>query len=87
MALFDATFIALCLLVIGVPFLLPLAVITFIGAFIPLIGATVAGLLAVLVALGRGRGRVPVGARDRRGRGRDSETSPDTDLMKPAPAF
>ncbi|MGH8875709.1 MAG: AI-2E family transporter, partial [Acidimicrobiia bacterium] len=39
------------LALIGVPLVLLLAVITFFGAFFPLIGATVAGLLAALLAL------------------------------------
>jgi predicted PurR-regulated permease PerM len=50
-ALADATLIAIALLVLGVPLVLPLAVLTFLGAFIPLVGATVAGAAAVLVAL------------------------------------
>jgi putative heme transporter len=37
--------------VFGVPLALPLAVLTFFGAFIPIIGALVAGALAVLIAL------------------------------------
>lgn len=47
----DAVFIGVGLLVIGVPLVLPLTVLTFIGAFIPIIGAFVAGGVAVLVAL------------------------------------
>ena len=47
----DAVLIAIALLIIGVPLVVPLAVITFFAAFVPLIGAFVAGLLAVLVAL------------------------------------
>jgi predicted PurR-regulated permease PerM len=47
----DAVLVAIALLVIGVPLVVPLAIITFFAAFIPLIGAFVAGLLAVLVAL------------------------------------
>src|SRR4051794_29953540 len=47
----DAVLVAIALLVIGVPLVVPLAVITFFAAFVPLIGAFVAGLLAVLVAL------------------------------------
>jgi predicted PurR-regulated permease PerM len=47
----DAVLIAIALVIIGVPLVLPLAVITFFAAFVPLIGAFVAGLLAVLVAL------------------------------------
>jgi predicted PurR-regulated permease PerM len=47
----DALFIGLGLLVLGVPLVIPLAVITFLGAFIPIIGAFVAGAFAVLIAL------------------------------------
>jgi putative heme transporter len=50
-ALADAVGIGLGLLVLGVPLVLPLATLTFLGGFFPLIGATVAGFLAVLVAL------------------------------------
>jgi predicted PurR-regulated permease PerM len=50
-ALADATLIAIALLVLGIPLVLPLAVLTFLGAFIPLVGATLAGAAAVLVAL------------------------------------
>ncbi|WP_253905766.1 AI-2E family transporter [Arthrobacter sp. H5] len=50
-AFVDAFFIGLALLILGVPLALPLAVIVFIGAFIPLVGATAAGILAALVAL------------------------------------
>ena len=47
----DAVLIAIALVLIGVPLVVPLAVITFFAAFVPLIGAFVAGLLACLVAL------------------------------------
>ena len=47
----DAFFIGIGLLVLGVPLVLPLAILTFFGAFIPIIGAFVAGAFAVLVAL------------------------------------
>lgn len=47
----DAVFIGVGLLLVGVPLVLPLAVLTFIGAFVPIIGAFVAGGVAVLVAL------------------------------------
>src|SRR3954469_6837004 len=47
----DAFFIGLGLLLFGVPLVVPLAVITFLGAFIPIIGAFVAGAFAVLIAL------------------------------------
>jgi putative heme transporter len=50
-ALFDAVLIGLGLVLMGVPLALPLAVLTFFGAYIPIIGATVAGGLAVLMAL------------------------------------
>ncbi|MGY1986485.1 AI-2E family transporter [Blastococcus sp. SYSU DS0669] len=48
---FDAFFIALGLWILGVPLVLPLAVLTFFGAFVPIIGAFVAGGFAVLIAL------------------------------------
>lgn len=50
-AVVDAVFIGLALVILGVPLALPLAAIVFIGAFIPLVGATLAGVLAALVAL------------------------------------
>src|SRR4051794_40507999 len=49
--LVDAVLVAVALLIIGVPLVVPLAVVTFFAAFVPLIGAFIAGLLAVLVAL------------------------------------
>jgi predicted PurR-regulated permease PerM len=50
-ALVDAVLIGLALVIIGVPLPLTLALLTFFGAFIPLVGATIAGAAAVLVAL------------------------------------
>ncbi len=50
-ALVDSVFIGIGLTILQVPLALPLAVIVFLGAFIPLIGATIAGVLAALVAL------------------------------------
>lgn len=50
-AAIDAIGIGLALVLLGVPLALPLVMITFIGAFVPIIGATVAGAVAVLVAL------------------------------------
>lgn len=50
-ALVDAVLIGAGLLVLGVPLALPLAVLTFLGGFIPIVGAIVAGALGVLVAL------------------------------------
>jgi predicted PurR-regulated permease PerM len=50
-AAIDGIGIGLALVLLGVPLALPLAVITFLGGFVPIIGATVAGSIAVLVAL------------------------------------
>jgi predicted PurR-regulated permease PerM len=47
----DALFIGIGLWVLDVPLVLPLAVITFFAAFVPIIGAVVAGAFAVLIAL------------------------------------
>ena len=47
----DALFIGIGLLILGVPLAPVLAILTFIGGFIPIVGAFVAGALAVLVAL------------------------------------
>jgi putative heme transporter len=50
-ALVDTVAIGAALLIMQVPLAIPLAIIVFIGAFVPLVGATVAGILAALVAL------------------------------------
>lgn len=50
-ALVDAVGIGTGLAIMGVPLALPLASLVFLGAFIPLVGAVVAGFLAVIVAL------------------------------------
>lgn len=50
-ALVDTVAIGAALLILQVPLAIPLAIIVFLGAFIPLVGATVAGILAALVAL------------------------------------
>ncbi|KAA9135470.1 AI-2E family transporter [Microbacterium caowuchunii] len=50
-ALVDAVGILIGLLILGVPLAIPLAVLVFLLAFIPIVGATVAGILAALVAL------------------------------------
>ncbi|TFV66868.1 AI-2E family transporter [Blastococcus sp. CT_GayMR20] len=47
----DALFIGIGLWIFDVPLVLPLAVLTFFGGFIPIIGAFVAGAFAVLIAL------------------------------------
>ena len=50
-ALTDAAGVGAGLAFMGIPLALPLASIVFLGAFIPLIGALISGLLAVVVAL------------------------------------
>jgi len=49
--LVDGVFIGIGLAIVGVPFVVPLAFLTFVAAFLPLVGAVVAGALAALVAL------------------------------------
>jgi predicted PurR-regulated permease PerM len=50
-AFVDAVGIGIGLAVLGIPLALPLAALVFLGAFIPVVGATVTGAVAVLVAL------------------------------------
>ncbi|MET8553751.1 AI-2E family transporter [Streptomyces sp. NPDC004959] len=50
-ALIDAVFIGIGIYILDVPMAVPLAVIIFLAAFVPLVGAVVSGALAVLVAL------------------------------------
>jgi putative heme transporter len=50
-ALVDAVGIGTGLAIMGIPLALPLASLVFLGAFIPLVGAVVAGFFAVIVAL------------------------------------
>lgn len=50
-AIVEAVAIGTVLAIMGVPLALPLATIVFLGAFVPLIGATLAGTLGALVAL------------------------------------
>jgi predicted PurR-regulated permease PerM len=47
----DGLVVGIALAILGVPLALPLGVFIFIGGFIPIVGATVAGTLAVAVAL------------------------------------
>lgn len=49
--LIDAVLIGAGLVIVGVPLALPLAVLTFVAAFAPVVGAVTVGVLAVLVAL------------------------------------
>jgi predicted PurR-regulated permease PerM len=50
-ALVDAVLIGVGIAIVGVPLALPLAVLVFFGAFIPIVGALVSGFVAVAVAL------------------------------------
>ncbi len=47
----DSVCIGAALFILQVPLALPLSVIVFVGSFIPLVGATAAGVLAALIAL------------------------------------
>ncbi|GAA3208581.1 AI-2E family transporter [Actinocorallia longicatena] len=46
----DGFFIGLALWILQVPLALPLAVLTWVGAFLPIVGAFLAGMLAAIVA-------------------------------------
>jgi putative heme transporter len=50
-ALTDAIGVMIVAAVLGVPFVLAIGVLVFLGAFVPMVGATVAGTVAILVAL------------------------------------
>src|SRR6185436_9501956 len=50
-SLLDAVFIGLGLWIVGVPLVLPLAVLSVVAALLPIVGALVAGFVAVLIAL------------------------------------
>lgn len=50
-ALVDSAGIMIVAAILNVPLVLPIGVLVFLGAFIPMVGATVAGVVAVLVAL------------------------------------
>jgi predicted PurR-regulated permease PerM len=50
-AFVDAAGIGIGLLIMRIPLALPLAALVFLGAFIPVIGATLSGIVAILVAL------------------------------------
>jgi predicted PurR-regulated permease PerM len=50
-ALADAVSVTIVLLVVRVPLAVPLGVLVFIGAFVPLVGLTVVGTLCVLITL------------------------------------
>jgi putative heme transporter len=50
-AFVDAVFIGMGAFILGVPFALPIALITFLAGFFPIVGAVSAGIVAVLIAL------------------------------------
>ena len=50
-ALVDAIGVMIVAALLGVPFVMAIGVLVFLGAFVPMVGATVAGTVAVLVAL------------------------------------
>ena len=50
-AAIDGLVVGITLAIMGVPLALPLGVFIFLGGFIPIVGATVAGTLAIAVAL------------------------------------
>lgn len=50
-ALVDAVGISLVALILQLPLVLPIGVLVFLGAFIPVVGATISGAAAVAVAL------------------------------------
>jgi len=47
----DALGIVLVALILGLPLIVPIGVLVFLGAFIPVVGATISGIAAVAVAL------------------------------------
>ena len=49
---FNAVLIGLAALILGVPLAGTIAVVTFVGAYVPFVGAWVSGAFAVLIALG-----------------------------------
>jgi predicted PurR-regulated permease PerM len=51
-AAIHAVFIGLALFILGVPLLVPLVILVFVAAYVPLVGILVAGALAILVTLG-----------------------------------
>jgi len=53
-AAIDASLIGIGLWILGVPLAFALTVLIFLGSFIPFVGATIAGLVAVLVAFADG---------------------------------
>jgi predicted PurR-regulated permease PerM len=50
-AFIDAVGIGIALVILDIPFPFPLAALVFLGAFVPIVGASISGAVAVLVAL------------------------------------
>jgi len=50
-ALIDATGIALGAWILGIPLVIPIAILVFLFSFVPMFGAAISGAIAVLVAL------------------------------------
>lgn len=50
-ALVDAVLIGIGVAIVGVPLALPLALLVFVSAFVPIVGAVAAGIVATLIAL------------------------------------
>jgi predicted PurR-regulated permease PerM len=50
-ALADAIGIMIVAAILGLPLIAPIGVLVFLGAFVPMVGAAVAGVVAILVAL------------------------------------
>ena len=50
-ALVDAVLIGIGIAIVGVPLALPLALLVFVSAFVPIVGAVAAGIVATLIAL------------------------------------
>lgn len=51
LGLIEGTIIGIALLLVGAHLVIPVAVLTFLAAFVPLVGAVTAGVIATLVAL------------------------------------
>src|SRR5690606_18257816 len=47
----EGTIIAITMAIVGAPLAIPVGVLTFAAAFIPMVGAVIAGVVAVLVTL------------------------------------
>jgi len=52
--LVNATMLGLCLWALGMPLVLPLTLLTFLGSLVPMVGPTVTGAVAVLIAVPAG---------------------------------